>query len=118
MTRRSSAPTSCSASLLEQVDLERDAVIVVAPYASGEGTDLTVVGVHAPAIEPGLLSSGTTRRAGFVQTVDVAPSILSLVGAEQPSSMEGTVMERADSGWRRRPTAHVPDRRRRRGEVP
>ncbi len=83
--------------LLEQVDLDRDAVIVVAPYASGEGTDLTVVGVRSPAIEAGLLSSGTTRRPGFVQTVDLAPSILSLVGAEQPSSMEGTVMERAGS---------------------
>lgn len=84
--------------LLEQVDLSRDAVIVVAPYASEEGTDLTVVGVHSPAIAAGLLSSGTTRRPGFVQTVDLAPSILSLVGAEQPSSMEGTVMERAGSG--------------------
>jgi hypothetical protein len=84
--------------LLDQVDLSRDAVIVVAPYASDEGTDLTVVGVHAPAVEPGLLSSGTTRRPGFVQTVDLAPSILSLVGVEQPSSMEGTVMERAGSG--------------------
>lgn len=84
--------------LLEQVDLSRDAVVVVAPYASGEGTDLTVVGVHAPAVEAGLLSSGTTRRPGFVQTVDIAPSILSLVGAEQPSSMEGTVMERDGSG--------------------
>ena len=76
--------------LLEQIDPERDAVIVVAPYATGEGTDLTVVGVRAPALEPGLLSSGTTRRPGFVQTVDLAPSILSLVGIEAPSSMEGT----------------------------
>jgi hypothetical protein len=84
--------------LLEQVDLERDAVVVVAPYASGQSTALTVVGVHAPRVDPGLLSSGTTRRAGFVQTVDLAPTILSLVGAEQPTSMEGTVMERAGTG--------------------
>ena len=84
--------------LLEQVDLERDAVVVVAPYASGQSTALTVVGVHAPRVDPGLLSSGTTRRAGFVQTVDLAPTILSLVGAEQPTSMEGTVMERASTG--------------------
>jgi len=84
--------------LLGQIDLERDAVIVVAPYASDEGTDLTVVGVHAPALTAGLLSSGTTRRPGFVQTVDLAPSILSLVGAERPSSMEGTVMERSGDG--------------------
>ncbi len=84
--------------LLESVDLNQDAVVVVAPYASGESTNLTVVGVHAPDLEPGLLSSGTTRRAGFVQTVDLAPSILSLVDLEKPSSMEGTVMERAGSG--------------------
>lgn len=84
--------------LLDQVDLERDAVVVVAPYAADEGTNLTVVGVHAPALEPGLLSSGTTRRPGFVQTVDLAPSVLSLVGLEPPSSMEGTVMERAGTG--------------------
>jgi hypothetical protein len=86
------------AKLLEQVDPARDAVVVVAPYASGQGTNLTVVGVKAPSLEPGLLSSGTTRRAGFIQTVDLAPSILSLVGADTPSSMEGTVMERASSG--------------------
>lgn len=84
--------------LLEEVDLETDAVVVVAPYASGQSTALTVVGVHAPRVDPGLLSSGTTRRAGFVQTVDLAPTILSLVGAEQPTSMEGTVMERASTG--------------------
>ena len=84
--------------LLESVDLERDAVVVVAPYATGETTALTVVGVHAPDVEPGLLSSGTTRRAGFVQTVDLAPSILSLVGIDPPTSMEGTLMERRSSG--------------------
>lgn len=84
--------------LLESVDLERDAVVVVAPYATGESTALTVAAVHAPEVEPGLLSSGTTRRAGFVQTVDIAPSILSLVGATPPSSMEGTLMERKGSG--------------------
>jgi hypothetical protein len=84
--------------LLEQVDLSTDAVVVVAPYAADEGTNLTVVGVRAPALEAGLLSSGTTRRAGFVQTVDLAPSVLSLVDVDVPSSMEGTVMERAGSG--------------------
>ncbi len=84
--------------LLEQVDPDRDAVVVVAPYATGDGTSLTVVGVRSPDLEPGLLSSGTTRRAGFVQTVDLAPSILSMVGIETPSSMEGTMMERAASG--------------------
>lgn len=84
--------------LLDDVDLDNDAVVVVAPYASGETTNLTVVGVRSPSLEPGLLSSGTTRRAGFVQTVDLAPSILSMVDVDKPSSMEGTMMERAGSG--------------------
>ncbi|MCO5319225.1 MAG: hypothetical protein M9942_12395 [Microthrixaceae bacterium] len=80
--------------LLEDVDLERDAVVLVAPYASGETTDLTVVAVRSPTVSGGLLSSGTTRRDGFVQTVDIAPSILSLFDLGVPSSMEGTVMQR------------------------
>ncbi len=84
--------------LLDDVDLANDAVVVIAPYASGETTNLTVVGVRSPSLEPGLLSSGTTRRAGFVQTVDLAPSILSLVDVDKPSSMEGTMMERASAG--------------------
>lgn len=84
--------------LLERVDSERDAVVVVAPYASGETAELTVVGFRAPGVERGLLSSGTTRRSGFVQTVDIAPSILSLFDIEVPTSMEGTVTERGADG--------------------
>jgi hypothetical protein len=84
--------------LLDQVDLERDAVVVLAPYATDQSNALTVIGVHAPGVEPGRLSSGTTRRAGFVQTVDVAPTLLSLLDVAVPSSMEGTPMERADAG--------------------
>lgn len=81
--------------LLEHVDLERDAVVVLSPYASGYGNGLTLLGVVAPGIEPGLLTSGTTRRPGFVQTVDIAPTVISLVGATIPTSMEGTVMKSA-----------------------
>jgi hypothetical protein len=92
--------------LMEKVDPTRDAVIVVAPYAEDGGTSLTVVGVGAPGVRPGLLSSGSTRRAGHVQTVDIAPTILSLVGLEPPSSMEGTPMESVDAadsaGWEAR----------------
>jgi hypothetical protein len=84
--------------VLERVDLEHDAVIVVAPYAEGGGVSTTVVGLHAPGVEGGLLSSGTTRRPGFVQTVDVAPTVLDLLDLDLVSSMEGTPMERAESG--------------------
>ncbi len=75
--------------LLEHVDLRRDAVVVVAPYHSARARTLTVAAVHSPGITPGLMESSTTRRAGFVQIVDVAPTILHLLGVDRPSSMEG-----------------------------
>ena len=84
--------------IVRQVNGSKTAVIIVAPYAVDDGSSLTVVGVRAPEVESGLLSSGTTRRAGFVQTVDIAPSIASLLGVAIPSSMEGTLMERKGSG--------------------
>ena len=84
--------------LMSHVDASRDAVVVVAPWARDSGTSLTVLGLRAPGIEPGLLSSGTTRRDGYVQTVDVAPSILTLLGIDPPSSMEGTPVERSSAG--------------------
>ncbi len=75
--------------LLERVDLERDAVVVLAPYHSSRARTLTIASIHAPGFAPGLLESSTTRRAGFVQIVDVAPTILDLVGVDRPDSMEG-----------------------------
>ncbi|MEX0768929.1 MAG: hypothetical protein WD029_10700 [Microthrixaceae bacterium] len=84
--------------LLDKIKNESTAVLVVAPNAIDNGSSLTVMGVHSPQVQPGLLSSGTTRRAGFVQTVDIAPTIASLLGVAIPSSMEGTLMERKGSG--------------------
>lgn len=79
--------------LLESVDLDTDAVMVLSPYASGYGSNLTAFGVSAPGIVPGLAVSGTTRRNGFIQTVDIAPTIIALTGAKTPTSMEGTVVK-------------------------
>ena len=75
--------------LLERVDLRRDAVVVLAPYHSSRARTLTIAAIHAPGFRPGLLESSTTRRSGFVQIVDVAPTILDLVGLDRPDSMEG-----------------------------
>jgi hypothetical protein len=75
--------------LVAQVDLRRDAVVVIAPYHSGRARTLTVAAIHAPGFEPGFLESATTRRAGFVQIVDIAPTVLDLVGLPRPDSMEG-----------------------------
>jgi hypothetical protein len=83
--------------LLQLVDLRRDAVVVVGPYHSGRQRELTIMGVHAPGVEPGYLQSSTTRRPGFVQIVDVAPTVLDLLGIERPDAMEGRPVE-ASSG--------------------
>lgn len=84
--------------LLERVDLGRDAVLVVGPYHSEARVHLTVAGLHAPGVQPGLLRSASTRRAGFVTLVDVGPTILDLVGVERPATMEGRRFEWSDGG--------------------
>lgn len=79
--------------LMKHVNPATDAVMIVAPYASGSSNGLTVAGVMAPSAKSGFLSSGTTRRAGFIQTVDIAPTVASLMDVKVPTSMEGTLME-------------------------
>ncbi|MEO7572471.1 MAG: hypothetical protein ABIX10_08535 [Acidimicrobiales bacterium] len=84
--------------LLESVDVERDAVVVVAPYHAAASVHLTVASMRAPGIEPGLLRSASTRRSGLVTLVDIAPTILQLVDVDQPPSMEGRRFERSADG--------------------
>jgi hypothetical protein len=75
--------------LLQEVDPARDAVLVVSPYHSSLRREVTVAALRAPGIEVGYLETGTTRRTGFVQIVDIAPSVLQLLGIERPEKMEG-----------------------------
>lgn len=75
--------------LLERVDLERDAVMVVSPYHTSRARTLTVAAVHAPGIDAGVMESATTRRAGFLQVVDLAPTVLDLLGVDRPAAIEG-----------------------------
>ena len=84
--------------LLEEVDLARDSVLLVAPYHQRDHVHLTVAGMRSPEIDPGLLRSGSTRRTGIVTLVDIAPTILDLVDVERPSSMEGRRFERVADG--------------------
>ena len=84
--------------LLEDVDLERDAVIVFGPAHSTETITTTVLGVHTPGMRPGLLRSATTRRAGFVQLVDLAPTLLEMLDIGRPGSMEGRAVELGTRG--------------------
>ncbi|HEX7133244.1 MAG TPA: hypothetical protein VF228_11745 [Iamia sp.] len=72
--------------VLDRVDPETDAVLVLSPVAPG-GSGM--VALRSPGVEPGLLRSATTRRAGYVLLADVAPTILTLAGVEPPTSIEG-----------------------------
>lgn len=84
--------------LLRSVDPSRDAVMLVTPAVSKARGGLGVAAVRAPGAGPGLLESSTTRRPGFVQLTDVAPTILGFFGIPVPSSMEGRPFEASGSG--------------------
>lgn len=77
------------ADLLTRVDLERDAVLVLSPVAPPSGPALGIAALHAPGAESGLLRSATTRRDGYVQLADVAPTVLELVGETMSDEVEG-----------------------------
>jgi hypothetical protein len=79
--------------LLADVDPDRDAVLVLGPAHPDGELALTVAALRAPGVEPGLLRSATTRRSGFVQSIDVAPTVLDLLDVDRPSSMSGRPFE-------------------------
>ena len=84
--------------LLREVDPRRDAVMVVGPVHPARKVQLTLASLRAPGVQPGLLRTGTTRRPGFVQIVDIAPTILDRIGLKAPDSMEGRPFEVRDEG--------------------
>jgi hypothetical protein len=96
------------ARLLERVDPADDLVLVLAPTAPRGPAQLTVAAVAGPGVEPGLALSGTTGRAGYVTLPDVAPTIVSALGLDQPGAMNGAPMSSAGGGapdagtWRER----------------
>jgi hypothetical protein len=86
--------------LMDDVDLERDTVLVVGPYNRRGDRDLTVAALAGPGIEPGFLRTASTQRAGFLTLVDVAPTLLERLGIDRPTSMEGrpAVVAPSDDG--------------------
>lgn len=68
---------------------EHDAMLVVSPIAPPGAPDLAVVALRAPSVQRGLLVSATTRRDGYVQLADVAPTVLDVLGVKPPTSIEG-----------------------------
>ncbi len=79
--------------LLERVDPERDAVLVLSPVASASSPGLGIAALRAPGVAPELLRSATTRRNGYVQLADVAPTVLSLLGEDPPDTVEGRAFQ-------------------------
>jgi hypothetical protein len=75
-----------------------DLVMVVAPAAPRRGETLTPVAVRGPGFESGILTSGTTRRPGYVTLPDLAPSILHELDVAEPTSMSGSPMAASNDG--------------------
>ncbi len=72
--------------LLDRVNPKTDAVLVVSPVSR---TSLGVATMQTPDVHQGLLTSASTRRAGYVYLADVAPTVLDLLGEKPPTSIEG-----------------------------
>ncbi len=81
------------AELLARTDPEHDAVLIVSPVAAARSPELAVALLRAPGVTGGLLRSSTTRRDGYVQLADIAPTILGLLGEAPPDEIEGRPFE-------------------------
>src|SRR5262249_23237249 len=92
------AANSLFRQLVDHVDTRRDVVMLVGPAHSQGGVTLTPLAIRGPGFTPGLLTSATTRRSGFVQIQDIAPTILKSVGVSAPTSMEGEAAENGRAG--------------------
>ncbi|HKY68642.1 MAG TPA: hypothetical protein VJM49_19810 [Acidimicrobiales bacterium] len=86
------------ARLLDHVDPETDAVMLLAPYNLPGDRDLTVSALQRPGAGPGYMRSASTQRSGFLTLVDVAPTVLDQLGVARPVEMEGRPAELLASG--------------------
>lgn len=75
-------------SLLERVG-DADAVLVLSPIAPPGAPDLGIVALRTADTSGGLLRSATTRRDGYVQLVDVASTVLTVLGEDELDHGEG-----------------------------
>lgn len=79
--------------LLKKLDLEKTLVMVVSPTPSRtmlkEKARLTPLIISGLDFKEGVLSSETTRRNGIVTNLDIAPTVLSFLGANIPYQMSG-----------------------------
>lgn len=87
--------------MLEEVDFERDNVMVLSPYDTIDAKNVQAVSIAGPGIDTGFLQSATNQRAGLISLVDIAPTLLDRFGIETPNSMEGRTAKvvNAPSGY-------------------
>ena len=81
------------ADVLDEVDLSRDTVLLVAPYVASGQRGLTLAALAGPGVDSGYLRTASTQRAGIVSLVDVAPTVLHQLDIARPDSMEGRPFE-------------------------
>lgn len=85
--------------VLDEVDLARHAVVVVAPTSGRpDGETLTVTSLAGPGVVPGVATSASTNRPGYVTLSDIAPTTLQALGVEAPASMNGLAMASSGGG--------------------
>jgi hypothetical protein len=90
---RASAAAAVDA-LVARVDRLRPAgstllVLGVSEAPGDRRAHLHLALARGPSFGPGALRSASTRRAPYVQLVDVAPTILALLGLDRPATMVG-----------------------------
>lgn len=83
--------------VLKLVDLRFDQVMMLTPCPSTAGMELkdnlTPMIAAGRGISPGLLTSGTTRTAGLVANLDLAPTLLAFFQVPISRQFPGRVME-------------------------
>lgn len=78
------------ADLVRRLPAEVDLLVVGLSAATGEQTaHLQVAMATGPSFPRGALRSASTRRAPYVQLVDVAPTVLAVLGEPVPQVMDG-----------------------------
>jgi hypothetical protein len=81
------------AALTPRIDLATSRLLVVSPRPPAGRNDewdrLTLVVLSGVGVNPGLLTSRTTRTAGLIANIDVGPTLLRWLGIPVPPTMSG-----------------------------
>jgi hypothetical protein len=89
-TARAGSAVAADRAVEQLVDGGGRVLVVGLSEGPGDATaHLHVAIAHGPGFAPGALRSASTRRQPYVQLVDVAPTVLALLGRGVPPSMTG-----------------------------